>query len=70
MNGPKKLYRTENSAAMLAGVCGGLAEYFNLDPSVVRLLWVGLGLFGGAGIWLYVAAAIILPKKSDAYPGY
>ena len=59
MNEPKKLYRVEHGA-MLAGVCGGIAEYFNLDPGIIRLLWV---IF-------YIAAAIILPKKSEAYPGY
>ena len=42
MNEPKKLYRTEHGAAMLAGVCGGVSEYFNLDPSVVRLVWAAL----------------------------
>ena len=62
MNEPKKLYRVEHGA-MLAGVCGGIAEYFNLDP--------GIFCFAGTvGIWLYIAAAIILPKKSEAYPGY
>ena len=45
MNEPKKLYRTEGKAAMLAGVCGGIAEYFGLDPSIVRLLWAALTLF-------------------------
>lgn len=69
MNEPKKLYRVEHGA-MLAGVCGGVAEYFNLDFSLVRLLWVILAVAGSIGIWLYIAAAIILPKKSDVYPGY
>lgn len=69
MNEPKKLYRVEKGA-MLAGVCGGIAEYFNLDPSIVRLLWAVLVCLGGTGIWLYIVAAIVLPKKSDVYPGY
>lgn len=69
MNEPKKLYRVEKGA-MLAGVCGGIAEYFNLDPSIVRLLWAVLVCFGGTGIWLYIVAGIVLPRKSDAYPGY
>lgn len=69
MNGPKKLYRSEENA-MLAGVCGGIAEYFNMDASILRLLWVGLSIFFGSGVILYLAAALILPKKSDIYPGY
>lgn len=69
MNEPKKLYRVEQGA-LLAGVCGGVAEYFGLDPSLVRLLWIILVFMGSVGFWLYIAAAIILPKKSDIYPGY
>lgn len=70
MDEPKRLYRTENGAAMLCGVCGGIAEYFNIDPSIIRLLWAALILFGGTGILLYIIAAVILPKKSQVYPGY
>ena len=70
MNEPKKLYRTEHGAAMLAGVCGGVAEYFNLDPSLVRLVWAALCCLWGTGIVLYLVAALILPKKSQVYPGY
>ena len=55
---------------MLAGVCGGVAEYFNVDANVVRLIWVALCFAGTAGFWLYVAAALLLPKKSQVYPGY
>lgn len=60
----KKLYRTE-SDKMLCGVCGGIAEYFNLDPSLIRILWVIFTLCGGAGILAYIIAAIILPLKSQ-----
>ena len=70
MNEPKKLYRTENGAAMLAGVGGGVAEYFHLDPSLVRLVWAALCCLWGTGIVLYLVAALILPKKSQVYPGY
>lgn len=69
MNEPKKLYRVEKGA-MLAGVCGGIAEYFNLDPSIVRLVCAGLFFVGGVSLLLYIIAAFILPKKSDVYPGY
>ena len=58
----KKLYRVEQGK-MIAGVCGGIAEYFNIDPSLVRLGTVIVSCFGGAGIIIYIAAAIILPKK-------
>ena len=70
MNEPKRLYRTEGRAAMIAGVCGGVAEYFGIDPSIVRLIWAALILMGGVGLPLYIVAAIILPRKSDVYPGY
>lgn len=69
MNEPKKLYRLDKGA-MLAGVCGGVAEYFNVDPSIVRLATVALCLFAGLSIWVYIIAAVILPKKSDVYPGF
>ena len=70
MDEPKRLYRTEHGAAMLCGVCGGIAEYFNIDPSIVRLVWAALVIMGGTGILLYIIAAIILPRKSQIYPGY
>ena len=68
MNEPKKLYRLDKG--VIAGVCGGVAEYFNIDPSLVRLATAALVLAGGLSFWIYVVAAIILPKKSDVYPGY
>jgi phage shock protein C len=62
----KKLYRS-NRDVMLAGVLGGLAEYFNVDSTWVRLAFVGILLFtAGTPIFLYIAAAIIIPK-SDVY---
>lgn len=60
----KRLYKTENDR-MICGVCGGLAEYMNIDPSIVRILWVILGLCCGAGLLAYIIAAIILPNKSQ-----
>ena len=69
MNENKKLYRLEKKdGAKLAGVSGGLAEYINVDVSLMRLLTVALCLCASVGLWLYIAAAIILPKKSDVYP--
>ena len=49
---------------MIAGVCGGIAEYVDIDPTVVRLAWVLLSLFVGCGILAYIIALIIMPKKS------
>lgn len=62
MNG-KKLYRnTENK--MLAGVCSGIADYFNIDPTLVRLGWVLFSLLGGSGLLAYIIAAIIIPERT------
>ena len=62
MNG-KKLYRnTENK--MLAGVCSGIADYFDIAPTLVRLGWVLFGLLGGSGLLAYIIAAIIIPERT------
>ena len=66
----RKLYRTEGKDAMLFGVCGGLAEYFRVDPTIVRVVLVLLVWLKGLSLWLYLLAAILLPKKSTVYPDY
>ena len=48
---------------MLDGVCGGIAEYFGIDPTVVRLIWALFSLMGGCGILAYILAAIIIPRN-------
>ena len=53
----KKLYKSETNK-MLAGVCGGIAEYFNIDPTLVRLGWVVFCALGGSGL-----LAIIMPSR-------
>lgn len=58
---PKKLYRSSTNR-MICGVCQGIAEYINIDPTVVRLLWVLFGVFG-VGLFVYIVAAIIMPVK-------
>lgn len=58
----KKLYRSTTDVK-LAGVCAGVAEYFELDPTVVRLGTVLISLFSGVGVIAYVAAALIIPQK-------
>ena len=57
----KKLYRN-TSNKMIAGVCSGLAEYLNIDPTIVRLIWALIAL-SGAGLVAYLVAAIIIPEK-------
>ena len=57
----KRLYRS-NENKMLAGVCGGIAEYFDIDPTIVRLAWVLLCPLGGSGILAYIIAAIVIPR--------
>jgi phage shock protein C len=50
------------------GVCGGLGEYFNIDATLIRVLFVALTVFGGAGLILYVAMWIIVPVAGKATP--
>jgi len=61
----RKLYRSEKER-LLAGVCGGLAEYFKLDPVLVRLIFVLLALFSGLGIIAYIVLWILAPRASSA----
>lgn len=58
----KRLYKSDDNQ-MLCGVCGGIAEYFNVDPTVIRLAWAIFTCVGGAGIWAYIIASIIIPKR-------
>lgn len=60
----KRLYKIQNGK-MLCGVCGGIAEYLNIDPTIVRLLWVFLIFCVGTGILAYIVAAIIMPSKNE-----
>ncbi|MBR3401820.1 MAG: PspC domain-containing protein [Parasporobacterium sp.] len=62
MEKSKRLYKSRNEKK-LAGVCGGIAEYFDTDPTLIRLLWVIFSLAGGCGILAYIIAAIIMPNE-------
>jgi phage shock protein C len=62
----KKLYRS-SSDKVLAGVCGGIGEYFAVDSVIIRLLWVVFTLMGGAGLIAYIIAAIIVPADPSGY---
>ena len=56
----RKLYKSTNR--MLCGVCGGIGEYFHIDPTVIRLLWIIFSLLGGCGVLAYIIAAIVIPE--------
>lgn len=60
----KRLYKIENGK-IIDGVCGGIAEYFNIDPTIVRVLWIVFFCCAGSGIIAYIICMIIMPKKSD-----
>jgi len=60
----KKLYKSRTDKK-ICGVCGGVAEFFDIDSTIVRLISVGLCFLGGSGIILYIVAAIIVPDKPD-----
>ena len=55
----KRLYKSNDKR--LFGVCGGIAEYFNIDPTLVRLGWVVFSFAGGGGVLAYIIAAVIIP---------
>ncbi|OGL88435.1 hypothetical protein A3I42_04125 [Candidatus Uhrbacteria bacterium RIFCSPLOWO2_02_FULL_49_11] len=61
----KKLYRSRNNK-MIAGVCGGLAVYLNIDPTIVRLAFVLLALFQGFGVLAYLVLWVIVPLEGAA----
>lgn len=61
----KKLYRSTKNK-MICGVCGGIAEYFNIDPTLVRLGMAGLAMIWGSGVLVYLLAAIIIPVETEA----
>jgi phage shock protein C len=61
-NQTKRLFRSKENK-VFGGVCGGIAEYFSLDPVIVRLLWVLLIFLAGTGIFAYLIAWLIVPLK-------
>jgi phage shock protein C len=64
----KKLYKSRTTNT-IAGVCGGLEDYFNIDVTIVRLIWVALTIATGIfpGVFAYVAAALIIPDEPIGY---
>ena len=60
----RKLYRSKKNR-VIAGVCGGIGEYFNVDPTLIRVVWVLFALAFGSGILVYIIAWIIIPEKKS-----
>ncbi len=60
----KKLYKSRTDKK-LDGVCAGIGEYFDIDPTLIRLLWIIATFFAGAGLLAYIIAAIIMPRKPE-----
>lgn len=59
----KRLYRASEKDSMVGGVCAGIADYFGIDPTIVRLLWV-LFIFGwGTGILAYLILWVVVPRR-------
>ncbi len=63
-HGTKRLYRLRDGR-VVAGVCAGLAAYFGVDPTLVRLAFALLTVFGGAGVLLYLCGWIVIPEETD-----
>jgi len=61
----KRLYRTENNDAKVFGVCGGIAEYFDVDPTLIRIIWALMIFAVGTGLLAYFVCALCMPKKSE-----
>ncbi len=64
----KKLYRSNDRK--LFGVCGGVAEYFDIDPTIVRVVWAVLACSGGSGALLYLVAALLMENRPDYVSRY
>lgn len=58
----QRIYRSYDDR-VIAGVCGGLGEYFEIDPVLIRLIWGALFLLGGTGLLLYILAWILIPRR-------
>ncbi len=60
----KKLYRSEKDK-MIGGVCGGLAQYFSIDVTIIRVLFALIVIYGGSGLILYIILWIVVPTESQ-----
>lgn len=64
-----RLYRVVNGK-VIGGVAGGLAEYFGMDPTIIRIIFILLTLMGGGGVLIYLILWIVVPEKYNVYPPY
>ncbi len=62
----KKLHKSATDR-VIAGVCGGVAEFFGIDSTLVRIAWAFCIFFGGAGVWLYILCALIIPNDNAGF---
>lgn len=62
----KRIYKI-NQGKMVDGVCGGIANYFGLDPTLVRLAWVIFTAMGGSGILAYIVCSVVIPREPDIF---
>ena len=63
----KRLYKSHQNKT-IAGVCGGIAEYFGCDPTLIRLAWVLFIALGGSGILAYIVCALVIPEHPNQLP--
>ena len=61
----KRIYKVDDDSKVIDGVCGGIAEYFDVDPTLVRVIFGASLLFSGAGLVIYLICALAFPKKSE-----
>lgn len=59
----KRLCKSKNR--MISGVCGGIAEYFSIDPTLIRLAWIVFCALGGSGVLAYIIAALVIPEPEQ-----
>ncbi len=60
----KRLFKSKTDKK-ISGVCGGVAAYFDIDPTLVRLAWVAFTFLGGSGVLAYIVAAIVMPEETE-----
>lgn len=60
-----KLYRSETNK-VLGGVCGGLGNYFNIDPTIIRIVFIAITLLGGSGVLVYIILWLVIPSQSSS----
>lgn len=61
----KRLYRIE-SQKKICGVCAGIAEFLNVDVTIIRLAWIVFSMIGGSGVLVYFLSALVMPVKEDS----